>query len=212
MSAIVALITLLGVYYTNYLSTATDMLGMNTASLAQVFPFPYMPAGVFFMGAWTLIYVLIGIYTIIALVREAQHKKNHHKILWLFALTSVFNILWTLASSREMYLLSIVIIVLLMIVLGMILTKMKRNDLQKTFGRWAMGAYYGWVSMATTVLSLSMLVYLYNPTLALSSSWSYIVMVIGAVVTILSWMRWKNAGALVLALWALAGVAIAYFG
>lgn len=207
MAAIVALLLLLGVYYFNYLGATWDILWGSIANLGEVFPFPYMPAGLFFSLAWGLIFVMLGVTMILILIRFFSGKKYHKKITWLFALTSLLNIAWVIVTSREIYVLSVIIIALIMLVLMFILDKYRKNLMQHTFGRRAFGAYYGWISMATTVLSVSILIYLFNPAFALSSLRAYCALAIGVIVTYFSWRARRNPMALLLSfralIWAL---------
>jgi len=209
MVSFLALLGVVGVYYANYLG-ATGMWGMSINNLAQIFPFPYMPAGIFFGIARLLIFILLGIYTFISVSKYIMHGKAHSRTTWLFFISSILNILWVYVTAHQMYIWSIIIIALLMVALAQILTRHKRRNAQNTLGWRTFGAYYGWVSMATTVLSLSMLIYLYNPTFALSALWTYIAVAIGFLVTIISRFRRRNPGALLLQFRALIGVLSAF--
>ena len=209
MISVLSLILVAGVYYANYLG-ATGMWGMSINNLAQVFPFPFMPAGVFFGIARTLIFVLIGIFAIIAVGQYIRDGRTHKRTMTWFAISSVLNILWVYITALGYYAWSVLIIALIMVVLSQILNRLKSRNAQCTLGRWAIGAYYGWISIATTVLSLSMLVYLYDKTLVLSTTWSYIAIAIGMLVTICSWFRWRNPAALLLSFRGLIGALVAF--
>lgn len=209
MVSFLALLGVVGVYYANYLG-ATGMWGMSINNLAQVFPFPYMPAGIFFGVAWTIIFILIGVFAFMAVAKYLAHGKTHNRTMWLFTISSALNILWVYITAHEMYLWSVIIIALLMFILGHILTRLKSHNAQNTFAWRAFGAYYGWISMATTVLSLSILIYLYYPAFALSATWAYCAIAIGVIVTILSRCRWRNPMALLFSFRALIGALSAF--
>ena len=157
------------------------------------------------MGAWTLIFALIGIFAVMMLVNYFTHKKINHKLMWLFAGTSVLNALRVYVTSQAWYLAGAVIIALLMVILAYMLHIYKSEKLQKSFGRRVFGAYYGWVSMATTVLTASMVVYLFYPAFALGETWTAVALSIGIIVTAVSFARRRNRAALALSLWAIVG-------
>ncbi len=216
MAAIVALILLLGVYYINYTGAIGAIPGltdsMSISNLWQVFPFPFMPPGQFFAIARGLIFALLGIFMFITLARLIQNKGYHKKITRLFALTSLLTIAWVIVTALQMYLLSVIIIAILMVLLIIILNKYRRNWLQNTFGRRAFGAYYGRISIATTVLSSSILIYLYHPAFVLSTTRTYIALAIGLLITLFSRLRRRNPMALLLAFRGLIGALVSFLG
>lgn len=210
MAAIVALILLVGVYYVNYLGAQESILGVSISNLGEIFPFPFMPPGVFFGVAWGLIFILLGIFMVITLWRLLSGRKYHTKITWLFSIASLLIIAWVVVTARELYLLSVIIIALLMIVLMAILDKYRKNWLQNTFWRRAFGAFYGRISIATMVLSISIAIYLYYPDFALSTPWAYCALAIGLFTTLFSRLRRRNPMALLLAFWGLIGALVSF--
>ncbi len=200
------------VYVFSYLATATDVLGPQPTNLSGVFPFTFMPPGIVFMFTWTTIFVLLGIFTIYMRKKYKDEAKNS-LFLDLFAWTSILNIAWLISTAQEAYTISFIIMVLLFLTLGKMLDILlvKGRNSYKNRGWITFGAYYGRVSVATWALWLSQVLYTYNPTFTMSQTWSWIAIALGAGVTLLSRLRWKNLVALLFSFFGLWGALWAKF-
>ncbi len=203
MNLVIYTILLWIMYYMNYLGSSTTVLGKPTMELSTIFPFQYMPPGVTFMVAWTIIFVLLAVFLAVARRHYIKTKQTQSRVMLLFWATCITNSLWVIVTGRGWYRLSIILIALLMWQLYLILDIYKKRFLQKTVGRYTFGTYYGWVSIATCSISLSQAVYLIAPSVVLSNTWARIAVLIWVWVTLYSRKRWRNIAALVFALWGL---------
>lgn len=193
---------LIVVYYLAYLSSATDTLGLQMKDLNAIFPFDVMPPGISFMIAWSLIYVLLGIFTI-WLWKKSLDEERYKDILTWMIISHVLHIWWLITNGQQMFIVNVIIIFLLWLVLWKILDILKSKWLSKSNNLWwiTFWSYYGWITVATWTLWVSQLVYLANPDFALTSTRSWIAVALSVIMTIFSWFRWKNIYTLILSLW-----------
>lgn len=94
----------------NYLASATTTLGLSMMDLAIVFPFPYMPPGVVFMVAWTTIFLLLGIFLIVARRHYIRTGQTQSRIMMLFAATCITNMLWIVVTGMGWYVIAALLI------------------------------------------------------------------------------------------------------
>lgn len=99
---ILSTLLLIGIYILAYLSSATDYLGINMTDLNAIFPFQIMPPGIFFMIAWTSIYVLLGIFTFFTF-----KKQEYSAVVPWLALSHVFHILWLITNSQQLFVINV---------------------------------------------------------------------------------------------------------
>jgi hypothetical protein len=210
---IVSTVLLLLVYIANYLSTNGVLWGEMT-NLASVFPFPYMPPGWTFMIAWTLIYVSLWGYLVFTRSKQGQTSKNNEVIAPWFRASCILNILWIFSTVAQRYTISIALIFGLMLVLGYILHLISKQTLSKKERRMMslpFGLYYGWVSLATSILWTSQLVYQRHVELPLWQTWTIVVIGLWLLVATYSWLKRRNLWQLLISLFAFAWIASVLF-
>ena len=211
---IISTVLLLVVYVANYLSSSTDILWASLSNLGEIFPFAYMPPGRTFGGAWWLIYLSLWIYVIWSWTQQAKDSAIQKKLQLLFRLTCLFNITWLVTTGVEQYISAFFIILGLLIILWYILTLIKTTDLTKTQIRTIavpFGLYYGWVSIATSVLWISQVVYQFNTWIPLTTWRTVWVIALWVIITIRSFSKRRNRAQLLIAIRAFTGVAVSLF-
>jgi hypothetical protein len=199
-------ISLLIMYYINYLWTATHMLGVRIADLASIFPFHFMPPGWAFAISRGVIFIgIAGSFGLIA-YQYFKYKTLDTHYIRLFFFSILANIIWLLAIGQWWYGRAVVIIALFWIILYAILQHLKTTHQthSRSWGAW--GIYYGRVTVAFWLLSTSQAVYLYNPAITAHPSWIRIATVMTATVVIGSYLRLRNIYALI---WSLGALGIA---
>ena len=206
---VISTVLLLLVYIVNYLSTNWQLWGDMT-NLASVFPFPYMPPGWTFMVAWTLIYVSLWWYLMFTWSKQGQESKTNEQIAPWFRASCILNILWIVSTGMERYVIAVALIFWLMLVLWMILDILSKQTLstkEKRMVKLPFWLYYGWVALATSILWISQFVYQRNVELPLWQTWTIIVLWIWLLVTVYSWLRWRNIWQLLISILAFAWIA-----
>lgn len=181
-------VLLLATYRVNYLSSS-GQIGQTMMYLREVFPFPYMPAWWTFAVARSAIYLTLWIRC--AWSRTSQWKKNetNNMLLPRFWVSSVLNIFWVFATSREWYASSVVIISALMVVLWKILWLLRSStNIRQRIPFWL---YAGWITMATTIIGSSQLVYIMiTNQRPLTTRRTILVISFGTCVA--GWLFWKH--------------------
>lgn len=191
-------VILLWVYIINFLAWSWR-LWVSMTNLANIFDFKYMPPGYFFMLAWWIIFVLSGFWL------YELFKKNDKTWSLIFAIVWVLNILWSLASSKENYILATVVIFAMMYILYQWLKNYKNP---KSIWHKVVGLYYGWISVAAVVLWISQVIFLSNPAVAKSSPYTFFILLAGVLVTYFSYQKFKNNYALLFACWGILGAIV----
>lgn len=203
-------VVLIVMYYMNYLSSATDKLGTSIVDLGNIFPFSFMPPWLTFMVAWATIFAMVWAYLIVSFMKYKKTKQDDKMAMQLFLATCIVNILRLVVVGQNLHVLSVVLIALFMLLLWKLLDHYKTN--RKSLGWATFGLYYWWISIATTVIGISQVVYTYRSDVALSTWWAYICLLMWVITTIYSWIRRKNPYALIMSLWALGWACVSMFG
>lgn len=190
---------MLGMFLINYMSTSWK-LGFTMLNLSKIFDFDYMPPGAVFGIAWWSIF-LLHIFWL-----KKLFEKNDRYWSLIFAVSCVLNALWVLLTSAQQFGLAAIVIAILMYVLWLGLGHFRKNDISKI----AVWSYFGWISIATVVLSLSQMVYLVSPALARSTWYTIFVIALWIITTYLTYQKHKNIWATVFACiwlgWAVLGL------
>lgn len=210
---VISTVLLILVYIFNYLSTS-GQIGETQMNLANIFPFPYMPPGRTFMVAWMLIYVSLWWYLVFTWSKEWQTSQANKDIVSWFWASCILNVLRVVATAMELYVISVAIIVWLFIVLWTIVNLLADRKLN-TRETWLMkipfGLYYGWISLATSIIAVSQFVYQRNVELPLGQTWTIVVVGTWLLVAVYSWLRWRNIWQLFISLLAFVGIASVLF-
>lgn len=209
---------LLTTYWVNYLSSS-GQFGQTMMYLREVFPFPYMPAGWTFAVARTAIYLTLGLWCIWSWTPQWKSNETNKMILPRFWISSVLNIFWIFATAREWYAISVIIIAMLMIVLWKILAVTSQFRKNHEFHRWAIvsrnafGLYAWRITVATTIVGVSQLVYtLVNQQRPLTTRWTICVLLLWVSTALYIYYKFRNPSQLLITLFALAGIMASLFG
>jgi len=183
-------------------------------NLSQIFPFPYMPPGWTFGIAWWVIYFSLLWYIIYLRTREWTESKVVKEISPWFWISCILNILRITSTAMERYIISVALIVWLFLVLWTILTVIKSyalNKKEEIFVKIPFWLYYGWISLATSIIAVSQFVYQRNVELPLGQTRTIVVVGTWLLVALYSWLRRRNIGQLLISLLAFAGIASVLF-
>lgn len=102
---------------------------------------------------WSVIYAGLLAYTIWQWLPRNKTSERHRAIGWLVAASMVLNAVWLLVTQAGWIWVSVVVILALAIVLGLLLSALKRrpaeNTAEKVITDGTFGLYLGWVTAAT---------------------------------------------------------------
>jgi tryptophan-rich sensory protein len=173
--------------------------------LSTIFPFPFMPPGWTFGGAWGAIYLALVIW-MIWLRTQKKASDTTKALLPRYSLTCVLNILRITFTSQEWWIVSVITIIALRAVLVRIVSYLRQ---QKASWQYVIpfGLYLGRATMATTTVALSQAAYIINPSVTPMVGWLIFIMVLSLGVSGCLFSRYRNYAQLIMTLFALAGIA-----
>jgi hypothetical protein len=198
----------------NGLAGSTTILGgVNTAQISDANPTLITPAGYVF-SIWGVIYILLGIYSVIQVLPSEQGKSYHKKIGWLFILSSILNIIWLflwqfayLGFSVLLMFLLLVTLILIYIRLG--IGKSAVSLREKLTIHTPFSVYLGWITIASIANVTVTLVSVNWDGLGVSPiTWATLITVVALLITMgVITIRRDIAYSLVI-IWALIGIAV----
>ncbi|TVR72608.1 MAG: hypothetical protein EA408_06625 [Marinilabiliales bacterium] len=189
----------------NYLANALPLGGKTTGELSAQYPNLFVPAGITF-SIWGVIYLLLLLFCILQFMSD--HREIVQSIGWLFAASCLLNALWIVTWHYEKMALSILVMVLLLAVLTAISSRL--TGFPAGIARAAFGIYLGWICIATIANVTALLVAANWQGWGLSQeTWAVVMILAGAVITILVIQNYRNPFAGLAVIWALAGIMIA---
>ncbi len=207
--AFVAMVTV------NALANILPINGITSGEVSDSYPNLFAPAGYTF-AIWGLIYALLALYTLylLGLFRggEAADETLLRKTGLAFIATSLINIAWIFAWHYQLIPLSMVLIVLLLLCLIYIALTIDQSDLskrEKFFIRLPFSVYFGWITVATIANAVVLLVSLGWDGFGISqSTWTIIIFAVGALIGILTALRFNGIAYLLVFIWAYTGILV----
>jgi hypothetical protein len=204
----VALVVTIGV---NGLATGLPLGGRTTGQISDSFPVLFTPAGYVF-GIWGVIYLALLGFAIFQSLPAQRNNPRLERIGYWFVASCVFNSIWIFLWQYEIFPLTILAMLGLLVSLVMIYQRLgiglQRVSRQET---WLVnvpfGIYLGWVSVATIANAAVLLYYLgWGGWIVSPVAWTVIVLLVAAGLGItLIFTRREVAFPLVL-VWAFAGI------
>lgn len=151
-----AVVAFAGMIAVNIIAATTTWLGgLNTGEVSDAHPNLFAPAGYTF-SIWSAIYLLL----ILFLVRSWQvwqaatptlPIKDHNYVLKLFTATSLINAAWMFAWQYQVFWLSVILMIALLVALAEIhrIVASARLSLSEVLAvRAPFSIYFGWVTVA----------------------------------------------------------------
>jgi len=207
--------TFLAMVVVNVLANLLPINGITTGAVSDSYPNLFTPAALTF-SVWGLIYLLLAVHTLyqIGLLR-GKDKTNEvllRKIGVIFSISSLVNTAWIFAWHYKLIVLSAVLIVILLICLIAIATLINAQPLstrEKVLIRLPFSVYFGWITVATIANITTMLVYLgWNGFGIPESAWTIVILAIGALIGVLTMLRFKDIAYGLVLMWAYLGILI----
>ena len=112
---------------------------------------PYYPPGWLFAVVWSIVYILIGVATVLALLKT-KDAKEEEKILFPYSVQLILNFLWSAIffAWRSPWLAFAEILLLAASIIWMIVVCKKQSGLSA----WLLLPYILWVAFAAFALNL----------------------------------------------------------
>ncbi len=212
-----AAVAFVGALVVNGLAASTTLIGgTDTAAVSDGVPNLFAPAGVTF-AIWGVIYLLVAAYVVYQLWfadKKGMEVKAEtiDAITPLFMATSLINIAWIFAWQYEVFWLSVLLIVALLVALGRIVSLLydKRFSLvERVVVKAPFSVYFGWVTVATIANITTALVSSGWAALDMTAAgWMVAILVVAAVIGIVTTLRYTDCLYGLVFVWAFSGILI----
>jgi benzodiazapine receptor len=197
----------------NGLANALPLNGQTTGEISDRFQVYFVPAGYVF-SIWGLIYVALVAFAVYQALPSQRNNPRLRRIGTLFALSCVANIAWLFLWHYEIFPLTLVAMLALLLLLIAIYLRLDIGRAQvSTAEKWLVhvpfSIYLGWITVATIANVTSLLDYLNWSGWGISPEVWTVIMLVAAVgiASAVSLTRGDVAYMLVI-VWALAGIAV----
>lgn len=197
----------------NALANALPLNNQTTGEIADRFPIFFVPAGYVF-AIWSLIYVgLVGFAVFQALPAQRDNPRLR-AVGYLLVLASAFNISWLLLWHYEVFPLTLVVMIGLLLSLIAIYRRLEIGRASVSTGEvWLahvpISIYLGWITVATIANASQVLYYLGWDGWGLSGqAWTAVVLAVAvAIAGLVAWRR-RDVAYLLVLVWAFPGIAV----
>jgi benzodiazapine receptor len=213
----VNVLAVLAVIVINGLANALPLNGQTTGEISDRFQVYFVPAGYVF-SIWGLIYLGLIAFAVYQALPSQRDNPRLRRIGYLFALSCVANIAWLFLWHYEIFPLTLVAMLSLLLLLIAIYLRLDIGRAQvSTAEKWLVhvpfSIYLGWITVATIANVTSLLDYLnWNGWGVSPEAWTVIMLVAGvAIASAVSLSRGDVAYMLVI-VWAFAGIAVKHAG
>ena len=197
----------------NILASALPLNGQNTGEISDRFDVYFVPAGYVF-SIWSIIYIGWIAFVIFQFLPAQKEYSRLRNLGYWFALSGVFNAAWLFCWHYNLFGLSVLVMLALLVTLIVSYLKLDVGGRQVSTGeKWAVdipfSVYLGWISVAT-IANVTDWLYLIEWTgFGISPQvWAVIMLAVASLLGALMAFRRRDAGYLFVFVWAFAGIAI----
>ncbi len=197
----------------NALANAIPFNNKTTGEISDQFQVYFVPAGYVF-SIWGLIYFALAVFAIYQLLPGELGNKRIERIGYLFIASSIANICWLFSWHYEMFSLSVVIMLVLLVSLVAIYLRLDIGRVQASSReRWFLevpfSLYLGWITVATIANITTFLDYTGWEGWGIPpETWAMLLLIITAIVGVLVTLTRRDAVYMGVFVWALAGIAV----
>lgn len=210
------IVNVLAVLFTiaiNGLANALPLNGVTTGEISDRFDVYFVPAGYVF-SIWGVIYLALVAFAVYQALPSQRDNPGLRRVGYLFAMSCVANVAWLFLWHYEVFSLTIVAMVALLLLLIAIYLRLgigrtRASTAERWFVRLPFSIYLGWVTVATIANATSLLDYLNWAGWGISPElWTVIMLVAATGITAgVVFTRGDIAYGLVI-VWAFAGIAV----
>jgi len=167
---------------------------------------------------WGIIYVLLGVFVVFQALPSQQGKEYHKKIGWLFALSSLANIVWLFLWQFEYLVFSVVLMFLLLASLISIYMRLRvgKADValrEKLAVHLPFSVYFGWITIATiSNVSATLFSVGWDGFGVSAETWAALVVIVALIITLLVVATRRDVAYALVIIWALVGIAVKQSG
>jgi len=210
---VVVILSTILVIVVNGLANALPLNGQTTGEISDRFDVYFVPAGYVF-SIWGLIYLALIGYSVYQALPAQRENPRLRRTGYLYALSCLANIVWLFLWHYEIFVLTVVAMVALLLLLIAIYVRLgtgltRVSTAETWLVRVPFSIYLGWITVATVANVTSLLDYWnWNGWGISPEAWAVIMLVAGAAIaSAVSLTRGDVAYVLVI-VWAFVGIAV----
>ena len=213
----VNVLAVIAVIAINGLANALPLNGQTTGEISDRFQVYFVPAGYVF-SIWGLIYVALVAFAVYQALPAQRDNPRLRGIGYLFTLSCVANIAWLFLWHYEVFPLTLVAMLSLLLLLIAIYLRLGIGRAQvSTADKWLVhipfSIYLGWITVATIANVTSLLDYLNWSGWGISpEAWTVIMLVAGTVIASAVSLTRGDVAYMLVIVWAFAGIAVKHAG
>lgn len=196
----------------NVLANSLPLGGVTTGAVSFRYPNLFQPSGMTF-SIWGVIYLWLGWFTIAQLstlnLPLSERMDSTFYLNLLFAISSIFNILWLLSWHYDRIVVSMIMMIFLLV--SLLLATHYAVPL-KGISSIAFSVYLGWICVATLANATITCVSLGAKSFSnLSIVLTIVILIIGVLIGSLYALRQNNLAFALVFLWAYLGIFIRHY-
>ena len=197
----------------NALANILPLNGLETGVISDRFEIFFVPAGYVF-SIWGLIYMALIAYTVYQALPGQAENPTLKKIAPLYWVGSLANSIWIFLWHYEVFSLTVIAMVAILISLILISQKLVGTDgLEKWMVRLPFSIYLGWISVATIAnVSQNLFLYKWNGWGIDGQAWAVIMLAVASLLGILKIWQENDTPYVLVLVWAFVGITVSQAG
>lgn len=201
----------------NALANALPLNGKLTGEISDQFKVYFVPAGYVF-SVWGLIYIGLIAFAVFQALPAQRDNLWLRQVGYWFALSCVANIVWLFLWHYEIFVLTIIVMVLLLISLIKIYLSLDINNrhvsrAEKWCVNMPVSLYLGWITVATIANASDVLTYLqWNGWGIAPEVWAVLMLVVGLGLAVTMGFVRRDIPFQMVLVWAFVGIAVKQAG
>lgn len=201
----------------NSVSEAVPLNGQTSAQIANRLPIFFVPANYVF-SIWGVIYTLLIAFIVYQSLPSQRENPYLRKIGYWFALTCLANGIWLVLFHYDLFALSMVAMIILLVALIRIYTRLDIGHGKVSNAvRWCIqipfSTYLGWITVATVANAAYVLYDAQWNGFGISGEvWAAVMLVVATVITLTIIVTRRDIAYTAVLLWALVGIVVKQSG
>ena len=197
----------------NVLASTLPLNGKNTGAISDQFKVLFVPAGYVF-AIWGVIYIGWIAFAIYQALPSQRDNARLQRIGWLYALSGVLNAGWLFTWHYELFPLSVVVMLALLVTLIAIYLRLDNGRVQvSTAEKWCVNipfsVYLGWISVATIANITDLLYYWHWDGFGIAPElWAVIMLVVATALALAMTLMRGDVAYLLVLVWSFIGIAV----
>jgi benzodiazapine receptor len=209
---IVVVLALVATIAVNGLANALPLNNLTTGEISDRFDVYFVPAGYVF-SIWGLIYLALAAYAVYQALPAQQDNARLQSIADLFALSCLANVAWLVLWHYEVFPLTLVAMLTLLLVLIAIYLKLGIGHVRVSAAeKWLVhvpfSIYLGWITVATIANVTTVLDYLGWDGWGMPQVWAVAMLIAGSGIASAVGLTRGDVAYMLVIVWAFVGIAV----